>query len=200
MAEPGRRSKARARVESGVSLIEVLITLVVFGVGLLSAAALQTISKKANYDALQRTAASHLAYDLMERMRANTSALVNYLPAAELGDGSQGAEPAPNCRSLGAACTAAELAAHDLWQWEQFLDGALETRGGAGTGGLVSPTACIVGPAGGGAGIYTVAMAWRGVTELSNPIINPCGSGSGKYGDDDAYRRVMVVGTFINPL
>ena len=37
---------------------------------LLTVAGLQTISKKANYDALQRTQASLLAHDIIERMRA----------------------------------------------------------------------------------------------------------------------------------
>ena len=37
---------------AGVGLIEVLVTLVVFSLGMLSLAALQGVAKKANFDAL----------------------------------------------------------------------------------------------------------------------------------------------------
>ena len=48
--------------QHGFSLIELLISLVIFTVGLLSIAGLQMVAKKSNYESLQRTTASHIAY------------------------------------------------------------------------------------------------------------------------------------------
>ena len=130
---------------SGFSLLELLVALVVFSVGLLAIAGLQTVSKQANFEAIQRTAAAQIAYGLLEDMRANADAVDVYLAAGTLGDGSRGNEPAPSC-SGAAVCNPEQKAAHDLWAWEQMLDGNLETVDGAGTGGLVLPTMCMRSP------------------------------------------------------
>ena len=64
------------RGAAGFSLIEVLVALLVLSIGLLGMAALQAVSLKSNHGAYQRTQATFLAYDMMDRMRANrTSAL-----------------------------------------------------------------------------------------------------------------------------
>ena len=184
--------------QRGFSLIELLVALIVFSIGLLAIAGLQTVSKAANFEAIQRTAASQIAYGLLEEMRVNGDAMDIYLAAGELGGGSRGGEPAPNCR-IGAECNAAQKAAHDLWFWEQALDGNLETNAGAGTGGLVLPTMCIAGPAGGGAGIYQVTIAWRGSASISNAVNSPCGAAGGNYGAGNEFRRIMQIPTFIDP-
>lgn len=186
--------------QRGFSLIEVLVTLVIVTVALLSSAALQLLSKRSNYDAAQRTTAAHLAEDVLERMRNNSGALIDYIPAAPLGGASLGVAPPVDCADPATVCTGQELAAYDLWQWEQLLDGALETSGGQATGGLVTPTACIQGPGFGGNGVYQVAIAWRGMTDIANPVVNNCGEGTGNYGAGDANRRVLVVQTFINDI
>lgn len=184
--------------ERGFTLIEVLITLVIFSIGLLSVAGLQTISKKANFDALQRTTASMLAHDIIERMRANARQLqiYNNNGSRVLGSATQ-TVPNPNCTS--ASCNQVQLANADLYQWERALDGASERVGAALAGGLVQPTACIEGPVGGIGGVYTVAIAWRGVTALSNPIIHACGSTTGRYGASNEFRRILVIQTYITP-
>ena len=51
--------------------MEVLIALLIMSIGLLGLAALQATSLKANHGAYQRTQATFLAYDIMDRMRAN---------------------------------------------------------------------------------------------------------------------------------
>ena len=182
----------------GFTLIEVLITLLIFSIGLLAVAGLQTISKKANYDALQRTTASLLANDIIERMRANARMLDEYiLPAgSEVGGGTLSA---PSVLCTTANCNPTQMAWFDLYQWERALDGASELVGTALTGGLVSPTACIEGPVGGGAGEYIISIAWRGVSPLANPIIHTCGSTSGLYGDSNEYRRILTITTYITP-
>lgn len=182
----------------GFSLIEMLVALIIFSVGLMSIAGLQTVSKQSNFEALQRTTASQVAYGLLEDMRVNGGSIDSYLAAGELGGGSRGAEPAPNCAGA-SPCTAAQKAAHDLWFWEQVLDGNMETRNNNGTGGLVMPALCITGPAGGGAGVYAVTITWRGTASLTNNNASACGSASGNYGAGNEFRRILQVPTFIDP-
>jgi type IV pilus assembly protein PilV len=182
----------------GFSLIELLIALIVFSVGLLAVAGLQTVSKQANFEALQRTEASQIAYGLLEDMRVNGDAINVYLAAGEIGGGARGGEPAPNCSGV-SECNSAQKAAHDLWFWEQMLDGNLEMSGNAGAGGLVLPTLCIGGPLGGGAGIYTITIAWRGTATMTNGNASACGSAGGNYGDANAFRRIMQIPTYIDP-
>lgn len=185
-------------MQRGFSLIELLIALIVFSVGLLAVAGLQTVSKQSNFEALQRTAGSQIASGLLEDMRVNGDAMNIYLAAGEMGGGSRGGEPAPNC-SGNSICNAAQKAAHDLWFWEQVLDGNLEMSGNTGAGGLVLPTLCVGGPVGGGAGIYTVTIAWRGSASLTNGNASGCGSAGGNYGAGNEFRRIMQIPTYIDP-
>lgn len=185
--------------QTGFSLIELLVSTVIFTVGLLTIAGLQAVAKKSNYEGLQRTTASHIAYGFLEEMRANGEGIDTYLAAPDLGGGQLGSIPVPNCSVAATPCTPTRKATHDLWFWERVLDGEQELGADGPTGGMLMPTMCIDGPPGGGAGMYTVSIAWRGPVSLSNPDIDDCGAGLGKYGDGDAYRRVLRVSTFIDP-
>lgn len=173
--------------------------MVIFTIGLLSIAGLQMVAKKSNYESLSRTTASHVAYGLLEEMRANGDGLGTYLAAPDLGGGQYDGLPVSDCDNALAPCNSGQKATHDLWFWEQVLDGALEVGVEGDAGGVLTPTLCIDGPAGGGAGTYTVAVAWHGNVSMTNADIDDCGSGTGKYGDGDAYRRVLRVATFIDP-
>lgn len=188
----------------GFTLVEVLVSIIIFSIGLIGVARLQVVAKQSNYDAVQRVTATSVAQDLLSRMRANHSVLNTYVSnsgSTTIGRGSITTEPTPACDSSGNTCTATEIATHDLWDIEQALDGAAEIDdGGNAVGGLTLPTMCITGPAAGGSAVYTVAIAWRGKAELSNPAINTCGDSTGLYGSDNEYRRVLVMETFITTL
>lgn len=187
------------RGQSGISLIEILVTTVVFSVGLLGVTGLNAISQRASFEAVQRSVGSELAYALLEDLRGNSDALVDYLAAGDLGRGSRGAEPAPTCDDPVAPCTAQQLAIHGLWEWEQALDGALETAAGVATGGLLAPTACIGGPVAGDAGVYSVTIVWRAGSELTDLALNNCGAGTGLYGTGNTFRRMVVIQSYIDP-
>lgn len=184
--------------QSGFSLLEMLIALIVFSLGLLSVAGLQTVSKQSNFESLQRTTAAQIAHGFLEDMRTNGSAIDVYTASGSIGGGSRGTEPLPNCVG-GAECTAAQKALFDLWFWEQALDGTMEMAGEAATGGLFLPTLCATGPAAGGAGIYAVTVVWRGSASMSSQNANPCGASSGNYGVQNVLRRIVQIPTFIDP-
>ena len=58
------------RAQTGVGLIEILITLFILAVGLLGVAALQFTGSFANKDAISRTQAEMVAAQVAERLRA----------------------------------------------------------------------------------------------------------------------------------
>lgn len=189
----------------GFSLIEVMITVLVAGIGLLAVAALQTTSKKLHHDALQRTIAAQLAQDLLQRMRANGAARDLYLSDDAL------AAPAPgtDCAAADASCDAAALAAFDLYQWGQQLAGAAETDAdGEWLGGLAAATGCV--SAGSDAGLYVITIAWRGLSPLDAlddaALGADCGDDKAAYddpgssGSDLRMRRTLALEAYIaNP-
>jgi type IV pilus assembly protein PilV len=184
--------------QNGFSLIELLVTIVIFSIGLLAVAGLQTVSKRATYEAMQRTTAAHVAYGLLEDMRANGPGLAAYVTRAQIGQGASTGS-LTNCTDVTQPCGGAGIAARDLWYWETVLDGGMEMGPNGAVGGLVSPVACIAGPGGGVAGIYTITVVWRGTTETTDPGQNACGAASGQYGAGNVFRRILQVPTFIDP-
>lgn len=186
------------RQKRGFTLIEVLIAVVIFGVGLLAVASLQGVARKASYEAVQRTTATHLAESLLERMRANPRGLNTYVSGSLEVEYTETAAPAAGaaCNSAASPCSPAAMATSDLAQWWNLVTGATETVDGASVGGLVQPTACIRSSSGGITGSYEVAIAWRGVTEVDQTGADACGEDGG-YGD---FRRVVVVDSYFNAL
>ncbi|WP_407312399.1 type IV pilus modification protein PilV [Pseudomonas sp. nanlin1] len=62
------------RTQGGVTLIEVLISLLVLGIGLLGAAAMQLNALKFTDSSTLQSQASFIAYDMLDRIRANPDA------------------------------------------------------------------------------------------------------------------------------
>lgn len=108
---PGRRG------QSGMTLIEVLIAVLVLSVGLLGLAAMQTVSLRQNQSAAVRSQATLLAYEITDRMRANRQAAL---------DGDYNL-------AIGAATpTPSDIPTTDLADWRNEL----ELRLPAGTGSV----------------------------------------------------------------
>jgi len=101
---------------NGFTLIEVLISMVILAVGLLGLAVLQGVALRDNRDAYFYSQASLLAYEMSDRIKANPA----YWAIQD--DGSLNVIPLPNqgsgCSSSGSICTPAELAAFDMYYWE----------------------------------------------------------------------------------
>lgn len=196
-----RNSLERLRMaprQRGVTMVEVLIAVFVLAVGLLGTATLQVTSKRGNLEARDRVLTTVIAQGFIERMRMNPRALGAYTDSG-LGRTLDGAGMAAVDCSVD--CTEAQVAALDLYDLEQALAGAAEQLGDTAVGGLSLPRVCIDGPDG-GSGTYTVAIAWRGLTRLSDPGLHACGQGSGDYDtadgtQADVYRRVLLLVTYI---
>ncbi|MGH8279473.1 MAG: type IV pilus modification protein PilV [Gammaproteobacteria bacterium] len=141
------------RSAAGFSLLEVLISLVVLSVGLLSVAALMSTTLKSNDSAYMRTQAEVEAYNILDRMRANNAAVaaghyIYTMPGAP----SDANRPSTTCTGATAGCSSADLADYDLSQWQHDLAKRLP----AGRGSIVTS------PIANGTGIkVTVTVLWN---------------------------------------
>jgi len=113
----------------GFTLIEVLVTLVVLAIGLLGLAGLQASSLKHNNNAYQRTQATLLAYDILDRMRANPMGIeARSYDSVDTGISLTD----PGC--INTSCTPAQLATSDAFEWAARLTAALPSGRGIITG------------------------------------------------------------------
>ena len=81
MSRSGRKHPGRVSMRgnsSGFTLIEVMVAVLVLGIGLLGFALLQTMSVRFAQSANHRTHATNLSYDMLDQMRTNRIAAANY--------------------------------------------------------------------------------------------------------------------------
>lgn len=115
--------------QTGMTLMEVLIAVMVFSIGLLGLASLQVTGLKLGSDSSLRSIATMQAIDMADRMRTNNTSFV-------LGAASPYNNPAgnlvgnPNCVGKSAAgadvdvqCTSAQMAQHDFYEWYGHIRG-----------------------------------------------------------------------------
>lgn len=132
----------------GTSLIEVLVTMLVVGIGILGLVTVQGASMKnisnANYDSL----ATIYAYDMVERMRANPQGVLSN--SYNLSYKSDSRKTDPSCDPCSST---ANRALKDAYEWESALINAFPE----GVEAQVSFNATT--------GIHQIAISW---SELSN--------------------------------
>lgn len=114
------RSLKRQR---GISMIEVLVTAIVLGIGLLGSVKMQMISVTSNTDAAQRNLVTALMNDYVERIRINGSAAAGAYADNTFDYTAVDCTnpPATLCwtSSSGTAadCNGAQMVAVDAWRW-----------------------------------------------------------------------------------
>jgi len=100
--------------QAGASLIEVLVTVIILAIGMLGLATMQNTSMRLSYDSYLRSQAAFLAYDLIDRIRAN--------PEAKVYELSEGATLNKVDCFNGDDCTVAQLRSHDLYYWQNQVE------------------------------------------------------------------------------
>jgi len=113
--------------QSGVTMIEVMITIVILSIGLLGLASLQMSSLRLNLSAHYHGIAAQQARDMADRMRANIRGVLSNQYDNLAGT------PAPtkDCNSAAETCTPTDLRIHDLFEWNSANANLLP--GGTGT-------------------------------------------------------------------
>ena len=143
----------------GFTLLEILIAVVVLSIGLLGIASLQALGQRSNHSAYLRSQATALAYDMIDRMRANNAGVSggDYNSI----DTTANTYTDPGCAS--SACSSSQMAQYDMYDWQQELS----TQMPSGNGKV----------AGAGSGsIFTVTVMWDDDRNGSASLV--CGAGT----------------------
>lgn len=169
-------------VQEGFSLIEVLITMLILGIGLLGLAGLQARAFNAEVESFSRSQALILAADMADRIATNRSDAKLGATSAYNTSTTYGTPytPATACALL-STTTAAALAAKDLCEWSEALRGATQTAGGSKVGQMTNARGCISYQAASATQPlrYIVTVAWQGRSGLGTLASDvTCGSGA----------------------
>ena len=123
--------RRHASQQQGFTLLEVLIALVIFSVGLLGIAGLQMTGMKQTHNSHLRSVATTQVMDMADRMRANMAGVEadNYGDYANYAmDYSTCTTDCANCAPVDcttAQCNAAQLAEYDVCEWTMETVAAL---------------------------------------------------------------------------
>ena len=161
---------AAVTARRGHSLLEVLVAILVVGIGALGIAKLHMLSARNNRLALEYSMATILAEDMLERIRANPSGVY-----AGTGVG----QPPPSfVDCLASDCTPAQLATFDVAAWKCGLGrwrNETPCQAARGVGLLAAPTRQPGLPEGDGSiaiagAVVTVTVTWPNTAENSVAI------------------------------
>jgi type IV pilus assembly protein PilV len=123
----------------GMTLVEVLVTLVLISFGLLGVAALQLTSLKNTQESYVRSQAAMLAADILDRMRSNQTGFSN-------GD----YDMAPDASGFDEAGAGGTVAADDIATWQDAIDRLLPGSDDDAAGRIVRDER-----------IVTITIRWR---------------------------------------
>lgn len=134
--------------QSGFTLLEVLVAMLVLAIGLLGLAGLMASSMRNNLSASHRTQATWMAYDIVDRMRSNRAGAVTGGYATAMG----------TAATCSAAVPTGTVPAQDIAAWKNQLACVLP----AGNGSIAVDT---------GTRAATIVIQWndsRGSQGLAN--------------------------------
>jgi type IV pilus assembly protein PilV len=137
--------RVRGGYQTGFTLVEVMVAIVILSFGLLGVAGMMVKGIQFTHSAQQRSVATLLAYDMIDRMRSNQAGVAL---ADNLAGGGNYHRPASNVTAVGSpyiiqkgacvgavaapvgTCAAGDMADQDSYEWEQ----AILARLGSGVG------------------------------------------------------------------
>lgn len=170
----------------GITLIEVLVTLLILAIGLLGLAGLQLAASNAQFEAFQRAQALMVAEDMASRLRANPTAARDpnspYFADKLYGDEIE------DCTGLTGTTMLVE---RDLCEWNNLVLGSSITDAGGGRNqaSAFGARGCIDLERSDGALTTTngevairITVVWQGLTETVPPDF-PCGEDLGLFGN-----------------
>lgn len=186
---PPPRSQGLQKQQKGYLLLEILVTVVVLSLGLLGVASMQYTGLRDNNRSNERSLATILAYDIIDRMRANRTGAQNgnyRIPAASTPPAALGSY---NCitnfsgTTTANICSPDEMANADLIDWWTNALAVLPSGAASiicrNAAGNPTPT-CPVGS------IHTITIMWddaRGTDEFDcDPTADS--DGDGQFDDD----------------
>ena len=110
------------RRETGFSLIEVLVSIVILGIGMLRAAGLQSATLRSNHFTAQASVATQLVRDYEEITQMLRSAAISSSEGTSalsgLDTATADSSTIPNCQTTTATCDSGQLATFMLNEWK----------------------------------------------------------------------------------
>lgn len=177
-----RHGAAGGGRERGISMIEVLVSIVIVMLGLLGLAGLQSHATMAEMESFQRAQAILLLQDMVDRINANRLNAQSYQTAGSVGTG-QGVQN----------CTPFNGAQRDLCEWNNALIGAAETSaGGTKVGAMIDARGCVIMTNAVMPRTFEVAVVWQGLNATRAP---GTACGLGQYGDERTRRALYTTVT-----
>ncbi|THB64928.1 MAG: type IV pilus modification protein PilV [Gammaproteobacteria bacterium] len=182
--------------QGGVGLVEVMIALMIFSMGMLGIASLQVISKRSSFEAQQRQEAVWIANDMIARIKNSgltSSQLKTYYDGKDFAADPDNPPDSPSVDCLANSCTVAQLVEYDLISWHKNIYGASVEASGQNVSGLSNAKGCIdVTESGGETTKVTVTVAWLSLTKMSGTKTRVC-----SISDGGQTQREVSFNTFI---
>jgi type IV pilus assembly protein PilV len=170
----------------GMSMIEVLVTIIIMTFGLLGLAALQGKAHVMEMESYQRGQALILLQDMVNRIENNMANAASYVTTDPRGTGFG---DDTNCNATGATRANA-----DLCEWSKEIKGSSEISAGMAQGAMVNGRGCVEEITAGQ--VYLVSVVWQGNNRTKAPDTTTCGSGL--YDSEDTRRAVTAVVRKVN--
>lgn len=154
------------RGQLGVTLLEVLITIVILAFGLLGLAGLQARMQVAEVESYQRAQAVVLLQDMVDRINANRQNATSY-DGISVGTGNT---------TITGACSGSGKTL-DECEWHYALLGASEkTSGSQNIGAMIDARGCVTNTVTTPPREFLVSVVWQGMTATTTPpAANTCG-------------------------
>jgi type IV pilus assembly protein PilV len=178
------RSTAMPNTARGVTMIEVLVTMVIISFGLLGLAGLHMRMQTSELESYQRSQALLLVSDMANRIAVNRNNAASYVfnVANPVGEG------------MTCPTTTTTTVQRDLGDWCKALQGAGEKIGTSSVGAMIGGRGCIesVGSD------YLITVAWQGMTPIAAPPssvacgLNSYNASTGSSCVNDLCRRVVT--------
>jgi len=174
------------RRQRGVSMIEVLVTIVILGLGIMGLIGLQSRMQISELESYQRAQALILLQDMANRIATNRGAAGDYVTGSEAPLGT------------GHTCTVSgTLQQRDSCAWSEALLGSAEKAGNTNVGTLIGGRGCVEDL---GNDEYLITVTWQSMVPGAPPPAGvACGrnlydapSGSGSACTADRCRRAVT--------
>lgn len=171
-----------AHKQLGLSMIEVLVTIVILAFGLLGLAGLQSRLQLSELESYQRAQGLILLNDMANKIAVNRNSAASYVTGT-------------NATGSGVTCPTSIATRKDLdmQDWCNALQGASETSGANKVGAFIGGRGCVENLGNGG---YMVTVAWQGMGAITAPPASvACGQNA--YNNtttcvNDQCRRVLT--------
>ena len=134
---------SRSKSQSGATLIEALVSILLLSLGLLGIAGLQVNALAFQKSSWATHRIAEVTNDIAERMKANPVGTANglYTYPSTYASSKSGTITSNNCKTSGASCTAAQIANDDLSEWlakaQAALPGGAVRLEGTSTAGII---------------------------------------------------------------